>query len=36
MTEQERSLAISTGPRPSRAIGKDKSVRTAAFQAKRY
>jgi len=36
VTEQERSLAISTRPRPSHAVRKDKSVRTAAFQARRY
>ena len=36
VTEQERSLAISTIPRPSHAIRNDKSVLTAAFQAKRY
>jgi len=36
VTEQERSLAISTSPRPSHAIRKDTSVRTAAFQARRY
>jgi len=37
-TEQERSLAMSTRPRPSHTIRKDKSVRTAAaaFQASRY
>jgi len=35
-TEQERSLAMSTRPRPSHAIRKDKLVRTAAFQASRY
>jgi len=35
VTEQERSLAISTRSRPSHAIRKDKSVRTAAFQARR-
>jgi len=35
VTEQERSFAISTRPRPSRAIRKDKSVRTAAFQVRR-
>jgi len=35
-TEQERSLAMSTRPRPSHAIRKDKFVRTAAFQASRY
>jgi len=34
--QQERSVAISTRPRPSHAIRKDKSVRTAAFQARRY
>ena len=34
--EQERSLAMSTRPRPSHAIRKDKLVRTAAFQASRY
>jgi len=27
---------VSTMPRPSRAIRKDKLVRTAAFQASRY
>jgi len=32
-TEQERSLAMSTRPRPCHAIRKDKLVRTAAFQA---
>ena len=36
VTEQERSHAICTRPRPSHAIWKDKSVRTAAFQARRY
>jgi len=36
VAEQERSLAISTRPRPSPAIRKDKSVHTAAFQAGRY
>jgi len=35
-TEQERSLAMSTRPRPSHAMRKDKLVRTAAFQASRY
>ena len=35
-TEQERSLAMFTRPRPSPAIRKDKLVRTAAFQASRY
>ena len=35
-TEQERSLAMSTRPRPSHAIRKDKLVRAAAFQASRY
>ena len=35
-TEQERSLAMSTSPRPSHAIRKDKLVRPAAFQASRY
>jgi len=34
-TEQECSLAMSTMPRPSHAIRKDKLVRTAAFQASR-
>jgi len=34
-TEQERSLAMSTRPRPTHAIRKDKLVRTAAFQASR-
>jgi len=34
--EQERSLAMSTRPRPSHTIRKDKLVRTAAFQASRY
>ena len=36
VTEQECSLAMSTSPRPSHAIRKDKSVRTAAFQARKY
>jgi len=36
VTEQESSLAIYTSPRPSHAIRKDKSVRTAAFQARRH
>jgi len=35
-TEQERSLAMFTRPRPSHAIREDKLVRTAAFQASRY
>jgi len=35
VTEQERSLAISARPR-LHAIRKDKSVRIAAFQARRY
>jgi len=35
-TEQERSVAMSTRPHPSRAIRKDKLVHTAAFQASRY
>jgi len=33
--EQERSHAI-TSPRPSNAVRKGKSLRTAAFQARRY
>jgi len=36
VTEQEHSLAISTNSRPSHAIRKDESVRSAAFQARRY
>jgi len=36
VTEQERSLVISTRPRPSYVIRKDKSICTAAFQARRY
>jgi len=36
VTEQERSFAISTRPRPSHPIRKDKSVCTAPFQARRY
>jgi len=36
VTEQEHSLAISTSSRPSHAIRKDESVRSAAFQARRY
>jgi len=36
VTEQERSLAISTRPRPSHVIRKAKSVRATAFQARRY
>jgi len=36
VTEQERSHTISTRPHPSHAIRKDKSVRTAAFQTRRY
>ena len=35
-TEQERSRAMSTRPRPSHAIRKDTLVCTAAFQASRY
>jgi len=31
-----RTLAMSTRPRPSHAMRKDKLVRTAAFQASRY
>ena len=36
VTEQERSLAISTSPRLSHAIRKDKPLHTAAFQARWY
>jgi len=36
MTEQERSLSITMRPCPSHAIRKDKSIRTAAFQARKY
>ena len=36
VTEQERSLAISTRPSPSHAIRKAKSVKTATFLAKGY
>jgi len=36
VTEQERSLAMFTMHRPSHAIRKDNSVRTAALQASRY
>jgi len=36
VTEQERSLTISMSLCLSHAIRKDKSVRTAAFQARRY
>jgi len=36
VTEQERSHAIATRPRPSHAIKKDKSVLTVACQARRY
>jgi len=36
VTEQEKSHALSTRPRPSHAIRKDKSVCTAAFQKRRY
>ena len=36
VTEQERSLAISTRHRPSHAIRMVKSLRTAVFQARRY
>ena len=36
VTEQERSHAVATRPRPSHATKKDKTVRTGAFQASRY
>jgi len=36
VTEQERSLAMSTRHRASLTIRKNKSVRTAAFHARRY
>jgi len=36
VTEQERSLAISTKHRPSHAIRKAKSVHIADFQARWY
>jgi len=36
MTEKERSLAMSTRPRSSRAIRNSKSVAAAAIQARGY
>jgi len=36
VTEQERSLAVCTRPRPSHAIRKAESVRAIAFQTRGY
>jgi len=36
VTEQERSLAISSRHRPSHTIGKAETVSTVASQARRY